>query len=307
MEWIQASVETEVAVERTRARARRGQLYAAHAPRAGKLAYLLTADPDLAQDLAHEAFARLITRIGLIRNADAVEAYLRRTVINLARKHWRRLGRSAPTSVERVRTSLDERSRIPTWASETPCGVRSTACHTGNEPSWSSDSSRTYPSVRRRARSVAPLGPSNLWPPAASTDYERRCQVRTMIDERLRELFREKAGGFVMDPAMPSAVVRRARRRVATALVWAASVVTAAVLVSVLGVGTIGRSPREMTAEQPRSVWWPMSAWTSPPSVRGEPPVTRIQRACGDSPSACGKRGSAFPIRRVPSGDGRFR
>jgi hypothetical protein len=58
-----------------------------------------------------------------------------------------------------------------------------------------------------------------------------------MIDERLRELFQERAGGFVMDPAMPSGVVRRARRRVATGLVWGASVVTAAVLLSSLGSG----------------------------------------------------------------------
>jgi RNA polymerase sigma-70 factor (sigma-E family) len=93
VEWLEANVDAEVAVERARTRARLGQLYAAHAPRAGKLAYLLTADPDIAQDLAQEAFARLITRLGLLRNPDAVEAYLRRTVINLARKHWRRLGR----------------------------------------------------------------------------------------------------------------------------------------------------------------------------------------------------------------------
>jgi RNA polymerase sigma-70 factor (sigma-E family) len=93
MEWVEPSMEAEVAVEQARTRARLGQLYAAHAPRAGKLAYLLTADPDLAQDVAQERFARLITRLGLLRNADAVEAYVRRSVINLVRKHWGRLGR----------------------------------------------------------------------------------------------------------------------------------------------------------------------------------------------------------------------
>jgi RNA polymerase sigma-70 factor (sigma-E family) len=88
-----AEVEAEVAVERPRSTARMAQLYAEHAPRAGRLAYLLTADRELAQDLAQEAFARLIIRFPMVRRADAVDAYLRRTVINLARKHWRRLGR----------------------------------------------------------------------------------------------------------------------------------------------------------------------------------------------------------------------
>lgn len=65
--------------------------------------------------------------------------------------------------------------------------------------------------------------------------------MRKMIDEQLRELFREKASGFVMDPAMPTGVVRRARRRVATGLIGAASVLTAAVVFSTLGSGMVGR------------------------------------------------------------------
>lgn len=62
-----------------------------------------------------------------------------------------------------------------------------------------------------------------------------------MVDERLRELFRQKARGFAMDPAMPSGVVRRARRRVATGLIGGASIVTAAVLLWTLGLGAVGR------------------------------------------------------------------
>jgi len=55
------------------------------------LAYLLTGDADLAQDLAQEAFAGLITRFGSIHDEAAVAAYLRRSVVNLVRKHWRKL------------------------------------------------------------------------------------------------------------------------------------------------------------------------------------------------------------------------
>jgi RNA polymerase sigma-70 factor (sigma-E family) len=86
-------MDVEVAFERDRTTARLARLYATHAPRAGRLAYLLTADPALAEDLAQEAFTRLITRLSALRSPDAVDAYLRRSVLNLARKHWRRLRR----------------------------------------------------------------------------------------------------------------------------------------------------------------------------------------------------------------------
>ena len=67
-------------------------LYALHAPRAGRIAYLLTGDPELAEDLAQEAFVRLMGRLGSIRDDAVIAAYLRRSIVNLARKHWRKLG-----------------------------------------------------------------------------------------------------------------------------------------------------------------------------------------------------------------------
>jgi RNA polymerase sigma-70 factor (sigma-E family) len=67
-------------------------VYRLHAPKAGRLAYLLTGDADLAEDLAQEAFLRLVARPGRIRDEEAIPAYLRRTVVNLARKHWRKRG-----------------------------------------------------------------------------------------------------------------------------------------------------------------------------------------------------------------------
>jgi len=85
-------VEREITVSQERG-SRLSELYAAHAPRAGRLAYVLTGDPDLAEDLAQEAFSRLIVRLPGLRNPDAIDAYLRRSIVNLCRKHWRRLGR----------------------------------------------------------------------------------------------------------------------------------------------------------------------------------------------------------------------
>jgi RNA polymerase sigma-70 factor (sigma-E family) len=69
---------------------RLADLYARHAPRASRLAYLLTGDPHLAEDLMQEAFVRVFGRFVDLRRPDAFESYLRRTLVNLARSHFRR-------------------------------------------------------------------------------------------------------------------------------------------------------------------------------------------------------------------------
>jgi RNA polymerase sigma-70 factor (sigma-E family) len=69
---------------------RLGQLYTRHAPNAVRLAYLLTGDQGLAQDLAQEAFVRMLGRFRDLRDPDAFPAYLRATVVNLTRSHFRR-------------------------------------------------------------------------------------------------------------------------------------------------------------------------------------------------------------------------
>jgi RNA polymerase sigma-70 factor (sigma-E family) len=69
---------------------RLGELYEAHAGDAVRLAYLLTGDRALAEDLVHEAFVRLFGRFRDLRNPDAFGAYLRTAVVNLSRSHFRR-------------------------------------------------------------------------------------------------------------------------------------------------------------------------------------------------------------------------
>jgi RNA polymerase sigma-70 factor (sigma-E family) len=71
---------------------RLGELYLRYADDAVRLAYLLTADRALAEDLVQDAFVRLAGRLAHLRDEGAFEAYLRRTVVNLARSHWRHLG-----------------------------------------------------------------------------------------------------------------------------------------------------------------------------------------------------------------------
>lgn len=80
-------------------------VYRSHGAEALRLAYLLTGDRELAEDLAQEAFVRVARRIGGLRNDDSIRWYLRRTVINLANSHLRR---------RRV-----ERSHLPTLAGST--------------------------------------------------------------------------------------------------------------------------------------------------------------------------------------------
>ena len=67
-----------------------GELYARHAGAAVGLAYLLTGDRYLAEDLVQEAFVRLAGRFRHLRDAGAFESYLRRTVVNLFTSQLRR-------------------------------------------------------------------------------------------------------------------------------------------------------------------------------------------------------------------------
>jgi len=64
--------------------------YVRTAPRAIRLAYLLTGDRTLAEDLVQEAFVRFVARLQYLRDPRAVDAYLRRTIVNLSRNQFRR-------------------------------------------------------------------------------------------------------------------------------------------------------------------------------------------------------------------------
>lgn len=86
-------------------RGRLGELYLRYAPEGIRLAYLLTADRTLAEDLVQEAFAHVVGRFGHLRYPDAFGSYLRRTIVNLSHSHFRRL------KVERA--YLDTLARTP--------------------------------------------------------------------------------------------------------------------------------------------------------------------------------------------------
>lgn len=65
-------------------------LYVRNAPAALRLAYFLTGNRELAEDLVQEAFVRVAGRFRHLRMPDAFDAYLRRTIVNLFTSHLRR-------------------------------------------------------------------------------------------------------------------------------------------------------------------------------------------------------------------------
>jgi RNA polymerase sigma-70 factor (sigma-E family) len=86
---------------------RLAQLYLTHAEDAVRLAYLLTGDRALAEDLVQDAFVRLAGRLVHLRDQSAFPAYLRRTVVNLANSHYRR------KRVERAYLKREQRAVQP--------------------------------------------------------------------------------------------------------------------------------------------------------------------------------------------------
>ena len=76
-------------------------LYREHAPRALRLAYLITGDRALAQDLVQDAFIKVASKFAGLRNPDAFGAYLSRTVTSLANSHFRR------RKLERTHAQID--------------------------------------------------------------------------------------------------------------------------------------------------------------------------------------------------------
>ena len=69
---------------------RLAELYRRHAAEAIRLAYALTGDRLLAEDLVQDAFVKLAGRLVHLRDPDAFDAYLRRTVVNATNSYFRR-------------------------------------------------------------------------------------------------------------------------------------------------------------------------------------------------------------------------
>ena len=65
-------------------------MYERHAPGAVRLAYLMTGDRQVAEDIAQDAFVKVAGRFHDLRSQDAFGPYFRRAVVNLCNSHFRR-------------------------------------------------------------------------------------------------------------------------------------------------------------------------------------------------------------------------
>ena len=79
----------DMGAEQKRA-SRLAEVYVRSAPAGFRLAYLLTGDRALAEDLVQEAFLRFVGRLHHLREPEAFDAYLRRTIVNLSKDTFRR-------------------------------------------------------------------------------------------------------------------------------------------------------------------------------------------------------------------------
>jgi RNA polymerase sigma-70 factor (sigma-E family) len=68
------------------------ELYATYAGAARRLAYLLTGDAEVAEDIVQDCFVKLCGRLRPLRDIDDLHAYLQRMVVNAARSHFRYRG-----------------------------------------------------------------------------------------------------------------------------------------------------------------------------------------------------------------------
>jgi RNA polymerase sigma factor (sigma-70 family) len=113
----------ERAVVITRGRARFDDLYAAHAPDARRVAYLLVGNRQTAEDITQDAFIRVLGRFGNLRKPEAFRSYLMRTVVSLTKNHHRRrslerahtqtVPTEAPAPSERDDDLLDALRKLP--------------------------------------------------------------------------------------------------------------------------------------------------------------------------------------------------
>jgi RNA polymerase sigma-70 factor (sigma-E family) len=79
------------------------ELYARHATSATRFAYVLTGDEEAAKDIVQEAFIRIYARFKDRKPPEALETYLRRTILNLSNDYFRRLGRARALSARSLR------------------------------------------------------------------------------------------------------------------------------------------------------------------------------------------------------------
>ncbi len=113
-----------VSVEEARTESSRlEEMYLRHFNDGVRLAYLITGDLTLSEDLVQDAFVRLASHLLHLRDPNSFEPYLRRTIVNLANAYFRRrkverryLERQAAVRPLETRDESPKAQREPTLA-----------------------------------------------------------------------------------------------------------------------------------------------------------------------------------------------
>src|ERR1700694_4229900 len=88
LEGVMGELTTDAPGRTARRDGTLADLYRSESAHAVNLAFLLTGQRQLAEDVAPEAFLRVASRLREV-SPDAFAAYLRQTVVNLVRSHYR--------------------------------------------------------------------------------------------------------------------------------------------------------------------------------------------------------------------------
>src|ERR687892_634568 len=91
----------DVGLSMPNSRSKLADLYWTHAADALRIAYLVTGDRHLAEDIVQDAFVRAFGRWQDLRNPDSFGPYLRRTIVNLSRDHFRKFQRERGVLTDR--------------------------------------------------------------------------------------------------------------------------------------------------------------------------------------------------------------
>jgi RNA polymerase sigma factor (sigma-70 family) len=124
-----------------------GELYEAHALRAFRFAYILAGTREVADDLVQDAFLRAFDRLGALRERGAFPGYLRTTILNAARGHFRRQRIERPSS-RQVPEARSIRLRSGPWDRRATSGTRPPAA----VPSARCEGIRLFPQTDRQSR-----------------------------------------------------------------------------------------------------------------------------------------------------------
>jgi Sigma-70 region 2 len=227
-------------------RSRLGELYVRHAPDGIRLAFLLTGDRALAEDLVQDAFARLVGRLRHLRDPGAFGGYLRRTIVNLASSHFRH---------RKVERAYLERIAAAPAAQTNPNEQLDETMHRAPAPART-PVRRDGPALLRR-----PLGrPDGRDPAVFAGDRPlprlarhedapgRARRGDPMIDERdIRDMLERRAGTISATPTDEPKAIRRARRRLGLNTVAGGLAGLAVIAGAVAAVQTFQAAPHPAT------------------------------------------------------------